>query len=279
VTRLDISGLGINVEIAGSGPPLVLLHGFTGSAAGWRPLTDLWPGFTTIAIDLVGHGQSDSPKDVERYRMQACVDEIAGALDALAIGRAAMLGYSMGGRTALHFALRHPERLTALILESGSAGYSDPRERAERVKSDEALAERIETEGLDAFVAYWQSLPLWASQAALSVERRRALREQRLRNSTTGLANSLRGMGAGAQEPVMERLGEIRVPTLFMAGSLDARYAELARDMSTRVARSEIEIIEDAGHAAHLEQPVAFSDAVRSFLERVPTTTTTAREA
>jgi 2-succinyl-6-hydroxy-2,4-cyclohexadiene-1-carboxylate synthase len=200
--------------------------------------------------------------------MQSCVDDLAGLLDALGIARTALLGYSMGGRTALHFALRHTHRVSALLLESAGPGHADPAERASRVASDEALADRIERDGTEAFVDYWQSIPLWDSQRSLPVATKAALRAQRLRNSTVGLANSLRGMGAGAQEPVIHRLHEIRVPALFVAGSLDAKYAELAREMAGRVDGSEVRIIRDAGHAAHLEKPDEFSEAVTGFLSK-----------
>ncbi|HEY7269012.1 MAG TPA: alpha/beta fold hydrolase, partial [Dehalococcoidia bacterium] len=101
-----------------------------------------------------------------------------------------------------------------------------------------------------------------------------ALRAQRLRNSTVGLANSLRGMGAGAQEPVMDHLHEIGVPTLFLAGELDSRYAELAPQMAARIPGAEARIIAAAGHAAHLERPEAFAGEVAGFLDRCFSTTT-----
>jgi len=266
VTRIDVGGVRLNVEEAGSGAPLTLLHGFTGRASAWLPFAERWPGFRLVAVDLIGHGDSDSPPDLAHYRMPQCVDDLAALLDALGLERTALLGYSMGGRTALHFALRHPQRLSALVLESASPGISDPSERLARVRSDEELADRIERDGVEAFVDYWQSIPLWDSQKQLPEERRAALRAQRLRNTATGLANSLRGMGAGAQEPVLERLHEVRVPTLFLAGALDERYVGLARTMSARVAGSEVRIIAGAGHAAHFEKPDAFAAEVSAFL-------------
>jgi 2-succinyl-6-hydroxy-2,4-cyclohexadiene-1-carboxylate synthase len=266
--RIDANGIGMNVLVEGSGPPLMLLHGFTGRASGWKPFIEGCPGFTIIAVDLIGHGDSDCPPDASRYSMPACLDDLAAVLDALAVAKTALLGYSMGGRVALHFALRHADRISALILESASPGFSDPGERAVRIRSDEELADRIEMEGIEAFVDYWQALPLWQSQSSLPADKREALRAQRLRNSTTGLANSLRGMGAGAQEPVFERLGEIEAPALFLAGALDARYADLARQMAAKVPGAEARIIADAGHAAHFERPDIFALEVRTFLSK-----------
>jgi 2-succinyl-6-hydroxy-2,4-cyclohexadiene-1-carboxylate synthase len=275
MAQIAVNGIHLNVEVAGSGAPLMLLHGFTGCATGWRPFNEGLTGFTTIAVDLVGHGASDSPREIEHYRMDACVDDLASVLDALGVERTALLGYSMGGRAALHFALRHQDRLSALVLESASPGFDDPAERAARIKSDEELAGRIERDGIEPFVDYWERLPLWASHTNLHDDVRQGLRAQRLRNATVGLANSLRGMGAGAQEPVMGRLSEIKVPTLFLTGALDARYVALANEMASRVQGAEVRILPDAGHAAHLERPDAFAAKVTGFLSRCMTTTPT----
>lgn len=266
MTRIEVNGLGLNVEVTGDGPALLLLHGFTGSSATWRPLLSHWPAFRSIAVDLIGHGSSDSPLDPERYRMRRCVEDLAALLDRLAIDRAAVLGYSMGGRVALHVALSVPERLSALVLESASPGIGDPAAREARVRSDEALAGDIERKGVAAFVAQWEQLPLFATQRSLSPEVREGLRQQRLRNCAVGLANSLRGMGAGAQEYLLPRLSEVGVPVLLLAGALDAKYCALAREMASLLPHSRVEIVPDAGHAIHLEQPDAFARAVRAFL-------------
>ena len=273
MTRVDVDDLALNVEQAGSGPPVVLLHGFTGSAAGWAPLVELLsPWFTTLAVDLVGHGASDAPATVERYRMPRCVDDLAALLAprlrALGHERACWLGYSMGGRTALHVAVRHPQLVSALVLEGASPGLPTAEERAARVAADEALAARIERDGVEAFVDEWEAQPLFATQASLPRERREAIRAGRLACSTAGLANSLRGMGTGAQEPLHDRLGEVRAPALLIAGALDEKFGEIARGMARSLPHATIEFVADAGHAAHVERPGAFGDAVLAFLRR-----------
>jgi 2-succinyl-6-hydroxy-2,4-cyclohexadiene-1-carboxylate synthase len=272
--RVAVNGVHLDYEEAGIGRPILLLHGFTGRGSSWLSFAESWPGFRLIAPDLIGHGNSDSPPGLDHYRMDSCCDDLAALLDHLGIEKAVVLGYSMGGRTALHFALRHGHRVAALILESAAPGYADPRERAARVRSDEELAGRIEGDGIEPFVDYWQSIPLWESQRGLPEATRAALRQQRLLNSALGLANSLRGMGAGAQEPVMHRLPELRMPVLFLAGGLDARYAALAREMAGLVPGAEARIIPGAGHAAHFERSDAFAAEVSRFLERCFTKTT-----
>ncbi len=198
--------------------------------------------------------------------MAHCTADLAALLDALDVERAAVLGYSMGGRVALQFALAAPERIAALVLESASPGIEDAGERAARVAADRTLADDIERDGLEAFVDRWEALPMWATQAALPDAVRQRLRAQRLRNSTSGLANSLRGMGAGAQEAVLGRLGELSMPVLLIAGEHDAKYRQLARDMRERIPDAQINIVEGAGHAVHLERPGAFAPLVKEFL-------------
>ncbi|MEX2446099.1 MAG: alpha/beta fold hydrolase, partial [Dehalococcoidia bacterium] len=181
--------------------------------------------------------------------------------------RAAWVGYSLGGRTALQVACRHPEAVGALVTEGASPGLATAEERAARVEGDERLARLVEDEGLEAFVDYWQSIPLWASQAqTLTPEQHAALRAQRLSQRPTGLAYSLRGMGTGSQSWLGDRLSEIRVPVLLTAGRLDTRYVQAAEQMATAIPDSRVHIIDGAGHAAHLERPEAFHEAVLDFL-------------
>lgn len=172
----------------------------------------------------------------------------------------------MGGRIALSAAIALPSRTASLILESASPGLAAPQERVARVREDMRLAGWLLEVGIEPFVDYWQSLPLWASQARLDPDVRARLRAQRLDNHPLGLANSLRGVGAGAQPPLHHRLGEIQAPALFIAGEDDARYVAVAREMHRAVAGSRLHIVKEAGHAAHLEQPVAFVKKVDAFL-------------
>ena len=267
MTRLTVNGIGLNVDLAGEGPPLLFLHGFTGSMASWAGVRPAFAGFKTIMVDLIGHGASDAPLDPSRFEMGPCVQDLTAVLDRLGIARATVVGYSMGGRVALHLALGAPERVAALVLESASPGIADAAERAARVKSDEALADDIERLGVEAFVDRWEAQPLFASQSRLPAAIREGVRAQRLKNSALGLANSLRGMGAGVQEPLHARLRDVQAPTLVIAGSLDARYCAIAREIEGSIPNSSLVVIPEAGHTTHLEQPAAFTEAVRGFLD------------
>ena len=270
VEHLDVDvgdGLRLHAARSGEGPPLLLLHGFTGSGDTWAPLSAALGGrYATIAVDLAGHGRSSAPDDPARYALDRAADDLARVLDAIDVQRAATLGYSMGGRTALHFALRHPERVEALVLESSSPGIARDAERAERLRADAELAAFLEREGIAAFVERWEALPLWSSQAALPDSVRAALRAERLRNNPRGLANSLRGAGAAAAPSVLDRLAAITAPTLLIAGELDEKYVALGREMQEALPRARLLVVPHAGHAVHLEQPDPFAQAIEEFL-------------
>ena len=262
MATIAVNGVRLNVQRAGEGLPLVLLHGFTGSIATWRSHLDMLAGqFSIVAVDLPGHGASDAP-DSARCRMEQCVADLLDLLDRLEISRAALFGYSMGGRVALNLALAVPERVRALILESASPGIADPDERLARCRNDDALAAMIEREGIEAFVDYWERLPLFASQERLPSSVRSKLRAQRLSSNPAGLANSLRGAGAGMQEPLWGRLSDIRQPTLLITGELDRKPCELGRLMEERMPAAHLVVVPNAGHAVHLEQPTVFEECV-----------------
>ena len=264
-------GLLLHLDRSGEGPPLLLLHGFTGSSATWIPLrAALNVKHTTIAVDLPGHGRSSSPRDPMRYSLTRFADDVVRLLDALDLERVALLGYSMGGRAALRVALAHSARVAALVLESASPGIADPVQGAERVAADLALATRIERDGVDAFVLRWEDLPMWASQRRLPKPALEAQRAQRRANDPGGLANSLRGASAGVDGSVMPRLAALRVPTLVVVGALDEPYAALGRSMQQALPDARLAVVSDAGHAVHLERPDAFADTVLAFLSGVP---------
>jgi 2-succinyl-6-hydroxy-2,4-cyclohexadiene-1-carboxylate synthase len=267
--RLNAAGVGLRVLRRGNpdAPPLIVLHGFTGSAETMAGVSEaLAEDYCVHALDLVGHGESDAPESLEFYSMERCVGQLLAALDALGLERAHFLGYSMGGRVALSLALAAPGRVSSLVLIGVSPGPESVSARSERVEADDALAERILDHGIEAFVDAWMALPLFASQARLGAEALEIARKQRLACRPLGLANSLRGMGSGAMPPLSHRLAELELPVLLVAGSEDAKFGAIAREMLPRLLRAELLEIAEAGHAAHLEQPGVFASGCRRFL-------------
>ncbi len=260
-------GFALDVEIAGHGAALVILHGFTGSGGSWGDFGELLAAsFTTVRIDIAGHGRSDAPASLDHYRMPAVARDLVAAVAKTGFDRAHWLGYSMGGRTALHVAAAHPGAVERMVLIGASPGIADRAEREARVAADESLARRIEDDGIEAFVDYWENIPLFASQRRLAAPLRARIRAGRLACATLGLANSLRGMGAGAQEPLHQALAGIDLPTLLLAGSEDSKYMGIGASMAAAMPRARFLAVTGAGHAAQVEQPEFCAGAITAFL-------------
>lgn len=267
-TRLR-DGLRIFVEERGRGEPLLLIHGFTGSSRAWGGglKRALAAHARLLCIDLLGHGRSDKPQRPARYALDAMISDLCEVLDERGLRRAVWLGYSMGGRIALGAACRRPERVHALVLEAASPGIEEASERAARVAQDEALAHRLECDGIDRFVDGWLSQPLFATQkqrltpARLAEERRR-----RLANSARALAACLRGMGSGAQPSLWHALPTVQAPTLLVVGADDTKFQTLGRRMRARLAGARLRTVPDVGHSAHLENTRAYTRILQGFL-------------
>lgn len=258
---MRVNDIDVHVELDGNRalPPLVVLHGFTGSVRSWDTVrADLALRFRLLLVDLIGHGQSESPLYLERYTLGCAVADLAAVLDVLAMPRVALLGYSMGGRLALRFAMDYPARVQRLLLESASPGIADAAERAARRHADGELAERIEQRGVASFVEEWERQPLLALAEHVAPDVRQAQRAQRLANSPIGLANSLRGMGAGQQPPLWDSLVALSMPVRLLVGERDTRYVAIALRMHGLLPASELTICQRAGHTVHLDQPAAF---------------------
>jgi 2-succinyl-6-hydroxy-2,4-cyclohexadiene-1-carboxylate synthase len=274
LVNLEIDGLGWVVRIAGSGPALLLLHGFTGSGRSWAGLlaAATAAGRTVIAADLPGHGGTAwapadpaDPGSPSRATIERTADDLPPLLRALGQGRADVVGYSMGARVALRLAIAHSACVGRLILEAPSAGIADSGERSARRAADEALAGTLERDGIAAFVGSWERTPVLAGEAHIDAVARAAVREIRLAHDPAGLAASLRGAGQGAMEPLHGRLGEISSPTLVIVGADDP-----ARDRAEAVAAgipgARLATVPGAGHAPHLEAPAAFNRLVFDFV-------------
>src|SRR5581483_4988447 len=168
----------------------------------------------------------------------------------------------MGARFLLHLALANPELVRGLVLVGGTAGIDDDAARRERKRVDDAMAARLEREGLEAFLDAWLAQPLFAG-----LGEDMQFRSERRENTIDGLAESLRQAGTGSQDPLWGRLGRLDMPALIVAGADDAKFtAEAERLVASIGDNATLAIIPNAGHAAHLEQPAAFLSALRAFL-------------
>jgi 2-succinyl-6-hydroxy-2,4-cyclohexadiene-1-carboxylate synthase len=246
----------LNVEAGGSGPPLVLVHGFTQTARSWGEVgRRLAQRHRVLAVDAPGHGGSAGVA----VGLWEGADELVRSG-----GTADYLGYSMGGRLCLHAALAAPGRVQRLVLVGATAGIRDPVERAARGTADARLASSLVAAGdagLPAFLERWLAGPLFAT-----LPRGAADLESRLANTAAGLAASLTLMGTGAQEPLDERLGGLAMPVLCVVGEHDAKFrAEADRLAEALAGGATVAVIPKAGHACHLERPGPFVDAVEAW--------------
>jgi len=235
----------------------VLLHGFTQSAQSWRPLeAELGAGHQLVIPDLPGHGQS-APAAGDLAE--------AAALVAADCGTGTYVGYSLGGRLALHLALAHPELVERLVLVGTTAGIEDLDEREQRKFADDRLADEIEgmgDEGVPGFLDEWLAGPLFAH-----LTEEQADRETRLVNTAAGLASALRHLGTGGQLPLWEEVGNLEMLVLVVAGEDDAKFVDAGQRLASAIGPNALFVLAPGcGHAVPFEQPEAFSRLVVDFV-------------
>jgi 2-succinyl-6-hydroxy-2,4-cyclohexadiene-1-carboxylate synthase len=251
--------------VSGEGTPVTLLHGFTQSGSSWLETISRMPaGWMWIVPDLRGHGETQTRAGAP-CSLDGCTADIEMLWDHLGVARTHLVGYSMGGRLALHIAARRPDRILSLLTIGAHAGLEEEA-RAGRRKGDEALAERIERDGLEAFVNYWTNLPLFAGLERRGPAFVAQIRAARMANHVAGLACSLRGMGAGAMQPVWDDLARVTFPCTFVAGQLDHGYVSSARRLASTVRHGRVEVVPRAGHTVHQERPEAFARLLEDHL-------------
>lgn len=266
---ISIRNQQINIQISGQEnlPVIVFLHGFTGSTATWdEVMAQLKGRFHMIAVDLMGHGKTSIPAEVSRYRMDEQLADLEALFSQLKITNFTLVGYSMGGRIALAYTNKYPERVRTLILESASPGLKTVAERDARKEADAKLANRIETEGVAKFVDFWENIPLFESQKKLSEKQRQRVREERLSQDEIGLSNSLKGMGTGSQLSYWEELRDMELLVLLLTGEIDKKFVDISREMKELLPNATHDTIKNAGHAIHVENPVLFATMVEEHV-------------
>lgn len=237
---------------------LVLVHGFTQTRSSWSTIARRLSqeGFEVVTADAPGHGEAADLR----------VDLPAGAaLLGNAGERATYVGYSMGGRLALHLAIARPDLVERLVLVSSTAGIDNDDQRASRRVEDEQRATEIEQWGVAAFLDKWLNTPLFANLPQDATQR-----AARLENTPAGLASSLRLAGTGAQDSLWTRLRSLSMPVLLVVGVLDEKFTTIAERMAAQIPDATLEVVADAGHVVHLEQPDEFVRILRRWLNATP---------
>ena len=236
-------------------PTVVFLHGFTHTGRSWQPvIAALAERYTSVADDIRGHGDASERLPVS---LGTVVDDVLAA----APERFTLVGYSMGGRIALHAALRRPDRVQRLVLIGASPGIADAQQREARRLADERLADEVERSTIEEFAQRWAQTPVLAGLPREALE---AAHADRLRSTPAGLARALRGLGTGALPPLWDRLGELAMPVTLAVGERDEKFRGIAAEMSRGLPGSQVVVVPGAGHAVHLEAP----EAIAALLSR-----------
>lgn len=239
--------------IVGSGPRLVLCHGFTQTSASWGDFGHaLAENNELVELDLPGHGRSG---EIATGFLETA--DLIGEAVAAPYG---LLGYSMGGRLALATALgtRPPSHL---VLIGATAGISDALEQERRRSADERLAAQIEADGVEAFLARWLSQPMFEHLTIDSDDL-----DGRRSNTAVGLSRSLRALGVATQPDLWGHLDQITVPTLLLTGERDHKFCTIADELAASIPHATVAVVPEAGHACHLEAPHATARLVDVWL-------------
>jgi pimeloyl-ACP methyl ester carboxylesterase len=256
----------LHVEAEGSGPVLVLGHGFGGSARNFRgQARALAPRARVVRFDARGHARSAAPSDPAAYTPEAFVADLGRVLDGERARTGVVGGLSMGAGIALRFALAHPERTHGLVL----AAFPASRARAGSYASvAERFADRIEQDGLEAAGAEF----VWGPASGLDAGGAALVRRGFLEHDAHAMAHVLRGIIAvqPSVDDLAAVLPHVRVPTLVVVGERDRLSLDASRALAEALPAAALVEIPDAGHLVNLARPSEFNAAVASFLADLP---------
>jgi 2-succinyl-6-hydroxy-2,4-cyclohexadiene-1-carboxylate synthase len=232
-----------------AGAMVLFIPGFMQRGDAWRPVAELLP--ERYPSTLLDHAE---------HSFEGRMREIAES------GADVLVGYSLGGRLALRAAMRSPESVNALVLVGATAGIEEGPLRVQRAEADEKLASWMEAMPIEDIVSLWERQPLFSDQSDVLVEEQRP---GRLSHAPRSLALLLRTAGQGILEPVWHDLRALEVPLLAVAGARDEGYTAAAKRIARVAPNARAVIVEEAGHAAHLQQPEKVADAITGFLDQV----------
>ena len=249
--------------------PVVFLHGFSGSSNDWKFIFKQLPSkFFPVAIDLIGHGKSDSPSSSDLYATKSIVKQLDNIFLSLGLNKIILCGYSMGGRVAISYAVTFPKKIKGLILESTTPGIADLKLRKKRYSADVQLAKKITEKGLRFFFDEWFEKPLFQPLKNLPVQTHNKLKNERLNNSIIGLSKMLTNFSTGKMPSYWAQLNMPEFPVLLLTGSLDVKFTEINLKMVRLINNAEHIIVHNSGHNIHFEKPQKFINFIVRFLEK-----------
>ena len=249
---IDRNGVQIYYEDHGSGPAVLLSHGYSATSQMWKGQVEPFTRkYRLITWDMRGHGLSDSPDDPAQYSEAHTVEDMAAILRACGVQRAVIGGLSLGGYMTIAFHLAHREMARAIMLIDTGPGYKNPVAREGWNETSVARAVAFETKGLDALGG--------SAEVRASTHR-----------SAQGLAHAARGMLAQFDSRAIESLENVKVPALVLVGELDTPFLNATDYMAKKIPGAKKVVIPAAGHASNIDQPAAFNAAVLEFLDSLP---------
>lgn len=257
--QIHIGEYHYGVTVVGTGKPLVCFHGFSESGSTWDGIEV--SGYRLIRIDSMGHGRSARPMDIGPYTLSQMLSDLHRVIYAVAGESYALMGYSMGARLALLYALEYPEEVTHLVLESGSVGIENEEARQDRYVADQGLAERIRAHDITWFSETWAKLEIFKTQQCLPAKVQQQIQRRRLFNSPHALAFTLEGSGQGTMPYVGHHLSKLTMPVCYISGELDAKYTAIGARYFSDVHR----IVPQVGHNVHVEAPEAYGQILECF--------------
>ena len=261
---IEIENIKYNIEIKGEGKPIICLHGFSENLSTWEFLK--LNGYQLILIDIIGHGKSDKPSHRKCYSLKVILKHLNKIISKLALKKYSMLGYSMGGRIALAYALTYPKEIHKLILESASYGEGGFLNRLKRGRNDLKLAKSIQKNGIEWFNQYWGDLRIFKSQRSLPRSVINEINKRRLANSTTALSNTLKGTGQGKFPCLKNQIVKLSIPILYISGEYDKKYQAVGRNFEKLNAKVKHIVINGCGHNTHIENPEEYMKVLSEFL-------------
>ncbi len=246
----------------------LFLHGFMGSRRDWDPVFEEIDGVECHAVDLPGHGRSGELSDDRPANMEWMADRVLHHIDERFDEKIHLVGYSMGGRIALHLALHHPERFASVVLESASPGLGGEAARAARRKVDAERARQMVDGGLEVFLRRWYELAIFGELSTHPDFE--AMLARRLAGDVHNYARVIREMSPGAQPDLWPRLDKLQIPSLWVAGGEDEKYVAIVDRAVKRAPDAEGQIVDGVGHNVHFMAPRQFGELIKRWLTNRP---------
>jgi 2-succinyl-6-hydroxy-2,4-cyclohexadiene-1-carboxylate synthase len=245
-------------------PKVICLHGFLGHGKDFKIVRDHYADHPTI---IAPNFPDYSKSPASQFSWESCIqalDEliVAESKDAVCV----LLGYSMGGRIALQYALQHADSLAGLVLVGATPGIANENERAARIQKDFAQATMLREQPLENFLKHWFEQDIIRSQSQIPEPYQSDMRRSRESNNSIALAQSLSSLGTGSMPPAWNQLSHLHPPTLLVTGDRDEKFKTIAGKMETQLPNAQHASTIDAGHACCFEKPLAFTQILDSFV-------------